>query len=234
VYLIAGTQHTSGLGPVNPRVNPRDYCALPHNMVNASPALRGLLAGLERWIEGGAPPPPSRYPRLGDGTLVPGDQAGFPRVPGVEWPREAKARRLVDYGADFDKGFLSHVMPELLAQSYPSLVPKVDADGNETTGIRLPDIAVPTATVTGWALRAKDMPAAGELCMLDGSTIPFAKTKAERESARDSRPSLEERYSTPADYANKVRQSATSLMREGYLLPEDVERYEAEAKLPAW
>ena len=29
-----------------------------------------------------------------------------------------------------------------------------DADGNDIAGVRLPDVTVPLATYTGWALRA--------------------------------------------------------------------------------
>ena len=37
---------------------------------------------------------------------------------------------------------------------YPSFVPKTDKDGNEIAGIRLPELTVPLATYTGWALRS--------------------------------------------------------------------------------
>ncbi len=35
---------------------------------------------------------------------------------------------------------------------FQPLVAKTDADGNEVAGIRLPEIAVPLATYTGWNL----------------------------------------------------------------------------------
>ena len=38
------------------------------------------------------------------------------------------------------------------ARAWRALVPQVDADGNERAGIRLPDIAVPRGTFTGWNL----------------------------------------------------------------------------------
>ena len=72
-----------------------------------------------------------------------------------------------------------------------------DGDGNETSGIRLPPIAVPLATYTGWNLYAR---VPSELCDRDGSYIPFAKTKAERDATDDPRPSIEERYGSRADY----------------------------------
>ena len=60
--------------------------------------------------------------------------------------------------------------------AYEILVPKVDADGNDIAGIRLPAIEVPVGTYTGWNLRPRGL-AEGELSGLLGSFIPFAKTK---------------------------------------------------------
>jgi len=85
--------------------------------------------------------------------------------------------------------------------------------------------------MTGWALRAKGLPAAGELCMLDGSTIPFAKTKAERDASGDPRPSLQERYRDQADYIEQVRKASQTLEQQGYLLQEDVTRIVAQAAM---
>ncbi len=49
---------------------------------------------------------------------------------------------------------------------YETRVPAVDADGNETAGIRLPPIAVPLATYTGWNVyRAQPT----ELCDRNGT-----------------------------------------------------------------
>jgi Alpha/beta hydrolase domain len=55
-----------------------------------------------------------------------------------------------------------------------------------------------------------------------GSFIPFAKTKAEREKARDPRLSIEERYSNQADYLRRVDRAANQLVKDRYLLPEHV------------
>src|SRR5262249_29206114 len=118
------------------------------------------------------------------------------------------------YGPDFAKGIVGKVLPVALADRYRVLVPKVDRDGNETSGILLPEIAVPTATAMGWSVRSAAAGAAGELCYLDGSYLPFAKTKTEREATGDGRLSLEERYKGPAEYAAKVRAAAEALARD--------------------
>jgi hypothetical protein len=44
--------------------------------------------------------------------------------------------------------------PVILETPYRVFVPKIDADGNDIAGIRLPDISVPLATYTGYAYRA--------------------------------------------------------------------------------
>ena len=59
-------------------------------------------------------------------------------------------------------------------------------------------------------------------CTLVGSFSSFAATKAERERAGDTRPSIEERYRGRDDYVNRVRVAARDLSARGLLLSEDV------------
>ena len=109
------------------------------------------------------------------------------------------------------------------------MVPKTDSDGLDLGGIRAVEVAAPVATLTGWNMRA-----AGhrrpELCELNGSYIPFAKTKAEREQRGDPRPSLEERYRDHAGYVKAVAAAARQLVKERFLLQEDADRYIEAAK----
>ncbi len=112
---------------------------------------------------------------------------------------------------------------------YGARVPQTDGDGNETSGIRLPDIAVPLATHTGWNLYKSPFPD-GELCDRDGSYAPFAATRAEREAKNDPRPSLEERYGSHAGYVRRVEEAARALVAERLLLQEDAERLVERAK----
>ena len=129
---------------------------------------------------------------------------------------------------------LANALPITLKDSYRVLVPKVDADGNEVAGLRMPEVTVPMGTGAGWNVRAAEAGAAGELCYLEGSFVPFAKTKAEREAKKDPRASLEERYQDRAGYAAKVREAATALQRDGYLLEEDVTRIVGRAASVNW
>jgi Alpha/beta hydrolase domain len=230
IYLIAGTHHVSGRGAAMPK----GVCATPPNPVDLRPVLRALAVGLDQWVKEGTPPPPSLHPRLVDRSLVDASELGFPAVPGMALPAGPNPKPRFDYGPDFEKGIVSRVLPEVLPDGYRVLVPKVDADGNEVGGIRLPDIVVPTGTATGWAVRSADAGSAGELCSLDGSFVPFARTKAERQAKADPRPSLDERYRDKADYVAKVRAAAAALERARYLLAEDVERIVQRANDMPW
>ena len=106
----------------------------------------------------------------------------------------------------------------------PLLVPQVDEDGNERSGIRLPDVAVPLATYTGWNFRNPAIGAPGELVSLLGSSIPFPATRAAREAAHDPRRSIEERYRAREEYLARVEQAADALVKSGYLLVDDEPR----------
>jgi hypothetical protein len=108
------------------------------------------------------------------------------------------------------------------------LQPLISCAGHEIAGVRLPDIAVPRATYTGWNAYKAPFPE-GEICDRDGSYAPLPKTKAERLAGADPRPSLEDLYGTPARYVEAVSAAAQALVKDRLLLPEDAERYIAAA-----
>ncbi|HET8996208.1 MAG TPA: alpha/beta hydrolase domain-containing protein, partial [Acetobacteraceae bacterium] len=211
-YLLAGTQHGGKAGM------PRDNgpCSNPRNWHDPMPAVRALLVALDAWVAEDKPPPDSILPRIADGTLVPAEQVAFPRIPGLVPPTAANdAAPLGDW-----------IDPQPPARAWRTLVPQMDADGNERAGIRLPDIAVPHGTFTGWNLYREPYPA-GELADRDGTFLAFAETRAQREQSGDPRASLEERYPTPAEHARRVRDCVDALCRERLLLAEDAEVYRA-------
>ncbi len=210
VYMIAGTQHGGRAGATTdpgPNINPRN----PHNPM---PAVRALLVALDEWVVSGKEPPASRVPTLAAGTLVEPDKTGFPVVPGAV---VVKVTNRVTPPGDW-------VHPKPADKAYRTLVCKVDADGNEAAGVRLPDIAVPLATYSGWNEYKPPYPK-GELADRDGSCLPFALDKAARQAAGDPRPSVAERYASGADYLAKVQAAVTALMNDRLLLAEDAERY---------
>jgi hypothetical protein len=208
-FLLAGTQHGGKAGM------PRDNgpCRYPRNWHDPMPAIRALLVALDAWVTMGREPPDSRVPRIGDGTLVPAEQVAFPPISGLERPRAANdAAPLADW-----------VNPGSDGRRYVALVPQVDADGNERAGIRLPDIAVPRGTFTGWNLYTTPYPA-GELADRDGAFLALAATEAER--GDDPRPSLAARYPGTA-YEDAVRLAVVRLQEDRLLLPEDARRFMA-------
>jgi hypothetical protein len=215
VYLIAGTQHAGRPG-ADPRPGP---CVNPRNPHSATPALRALFDALEAWVTKGIAPPPSRVPSLAGGTAVKADTVPMPRVKGfAPAPGANRITPPVDWVEPPEDG---------PSQVYETFVAAVDADGNEIAGIRLPPIAVPLATHTGWNIyRAQP----GELCDRDGSRIPFARSRAERDAADDPRPSLEERYGSRAVYVARVGEAAAVLVAERLLLPADAEAFVAAAR----
>ena len=210
VYMIAGTQHGGRAGATTdagPNINPRN----PHNPM---PAVRALLVALDEWVVSGKEPPPSRIPTLAAGTLVEPDKTGFPAVPGAA---VVKVTNQVAPPGDW-------VHPKPADKAYRTLVCKVDADGNEAAGVRLPDIAVPLATYSGWNEYKPPYPA-GELADRDGSCLPFAVDKAARRAAGDPRPSIAERYKSGADYVAKVQAVVSALQKDRLLLAEDAKSY---------
>jgi len=216
VFLVAGTQHGGRAG----MKTDRGPCANPRNPHSAGPALRALLIALDEWVTSGREPPPSRVPTLATRTLVGWEGVRFPGLPGFEIAH--RGNRLDLFGDWVEP------RPDR-SRSYRSLVPAIDLDGNETSGIRLPDIAVPLATYTGWNLYAPPYPE-GELCDRDGSYLPFAKTAAERQNIGDARRSIEERYPSKSDYIAQVKAAAKELVSARLLLPEDAQRYEQAAQ----
>jgi hypothetical protein len=133
---------------------------------------------------------------------------------------------LWDFGPGFDKGFISVLPPKLVGTPYPVFVPRADADGNDIAGIRMPEVQVPVASYTGWALRADGL----DGCDASGQKLDFAKTKAARLASGDPRPSLEERYADHATYVERVARSAQALKAERFLLEEDAQAYAAAAQ----
>jgi hypothetical protein len=209
VYMIAGTQH-GGRPGVDPSPGP---CVNPRNPHSATPALRALFVALEEWVTKGTAPPPSRVPRIADGTAVAAESIEMPAVPDFAIaPGANQIVSPVDWAGP----------PARIDNVYGTLVCAVDADGNEIAGIKLPPIAVPLGTHTGWNVyRAQP----GELADRDGSFISFAQTRAESEAADDPRPSLAERYGSREAYVTKVRAAAEALVVERLLLPADAAAY---------
>ncbi|MCX7428058.1 MAG: alpha/beta hydrolase domain-containing protein [Planctomycetia bacterium] len=230
IYFIAGAQHVVSSSD-------RGIHKYPHNTLDHTPALRALLVALDRWASAGEAPPESRYPRIADGTLV--DLATyrrtFPPMAGVQLPEGYRVPARLDFGPRWaSEGIADHAPPRF-GEPYRPLLPAVDADGNAVAGIRLPEVAVPLATYTGWNLRDAACGAEGMLARFHGSLFPLSRTPDERRQTADRRPSILERYPRREDYVAKVAAAAVELKRERFLLDEDVVRIvEAALRRAEW
>jgi len=217
IYFFAGGQH----GPATfPPVR-----TVTKNLPNPNPytwSMRALLVAMDNWVAKDVEPPPSQYPKIADNKLVPLTDLQFPKIAGVSVPTRPQRAYHVDYGPDFRTLGIISIEPPKVGNPFPVLVAQVDADGNETSGVRMPDIQAPLGTYAGWNLRAPDLGAPDEMFSMVGSYIPFARTKTEREKTKDPRPSVEERYKGREEYLKRVESAAKNLVAGGYLLDQDV------------
>jgi alpha/beta hydrolase family protein len=179
-----------------------------------------------QWVVSNTPPPPSKYPRVSDGTLVAATSAamGWPNIPNTPKPDGVMNSVLdYDYGPQFryndGSGVYTNVPPPI-KQVIPTLAPKVDSDGNEIAGVRSLLIQLPLGTYPGWNPIASG-PLKGREASLSAGYIPFAKTKADRIANNDPRPSIEERYSDLWEYYFRANAIVSTLVAQRYLLPDD-------------
>jgi hypothetical protein len=224
LYAFMGAQHYVG----------RSHERAPYvNCVSTTDhylPMRGLILALDRWSAGGAAPPPSAYPHVGDGTLetVAAYRADFPKGLAITPPAQNLAEPRLDFGPRFAGAGVADQVPPIHGPPYGSRVPAPDADGNDRGGVRLVELQAPLGTHTGWNPRAPETGFGWATARFDGSFLPFARTEAERKSAGDPRPSLEARYPTRGAYVAAVHAAAQRQIAAGFLLPEDQARAEAE------
>ncbi len=238
-YYAPGVTHGGGKGgfptePGQPARSITGTCTLQDNPNPSSDTVRALTVALVDWVTKGTEPPHSRYPLLGSGDLVTPTVAamGFPAIPGAPKP-DGALNPFVDY--DFGPGFIAKdiggvfgKLPPVARGTLPSLVPKVDTDGNETAGAPSVQSLVPLGSYLGWNVTADGF-YKGQGCGFSGGYIPFAKTRAERVASGDPRPSLEERYRTHGAFVAKVRVAADRLVGERLLLKADADRIVGQA-----
>jgi hypothetical protein len=234
-YYMPSTRHGGGQGGFAHEITLDPCCMLANNPNPSSDANRALMKALVDWVVSDVEPPPSRYPTIARGDLVPPGAAstGFPAIPGQPLPDGVFLPFYdYDFGPAFRSNDVSGVMalqPPVIRQVLPQLVPRVDADGNETAGARSVLLEVPLGTYTGWNPLARGF-FKGGIQALGGGYIPFARTKAQRLASGDPRLSLEERYGTHDAYVAKVKEAAKRQVAERFLLQEDADRLVAQAE----
>ncbi len=228
IYSWASTQH--GVDPRQER--PRKAVTENYlNIAQTSMLFRAHLDALDKWTTEGVEPPPSRIPRVADGTLVPYEvwRTQHPAIPGSRVPQEPNQLPYMDFGPEEEQGILAGEPPRVIAEhGYTVLVPAVDADGNEVAGIRCPMVQAPLGTYLGWNIRARGF-GEGAMHEFSGSYIPFAEDDAVKAAVGDPRPSILARYGSAEGYAAAVGRAARELVAERLMLEEDVERAVARA-----
>jgi len=192
LYLLSGGQHGPAAFPPQ-RGNGKN---LP-NWNDYKWSLRAILRDLRQWVTDDTAPPPSRYPKLADRTLGPGDPP-------------AHRTRYLNFGPEYiAKGIVAHQPPKA-GVDYAVLVPLPDADGNDRVGVKMPWLSVPLGALTGWNLRTNAIGAPGELLANTGSYLPFPPARIRKE------------FPTRADYLRRLEGAAQQMVGDRVLLAEDV------------
>jgi hypothetical protein len=251
-FYIPGTPHGGGSGGFS--VTPLDIpngpgngidwgrCTFQGNPMPYTEAENALITQFREWIMHDTPMVPSQYPTLRDRTLVPPTAAdmGFPMIPAIVSSRAPDAPDgIINPVKDYDWGErlnyvdqsgIVDVQPPLIKGVLPTLVPRVDDDGNELGGVPVVLHGAPLGTYLGWNITSEGF-FAGRTCSFAGGMIPFAKTKAERLAAGDPRLSLEERYGDHDGYVTAVKAAAANAADKGFLLPADADSLIEEAAM---
>jgi len=162
----------------------------PVNDVDAGLLLRAAYWTLRRWAGEGTEPPPSAVPRFSDKT--------------------AERRSAV----------LAQLRPATGGEAIaledgrpPAMVAAVDAHRNEIAGLRLPEVAGPLATLTGWNPRPAREQGLTTLAPLVGARFPLGA--ADHDRGPDG--------AAVRMTAQRCREIAEDLAARGVLLAEDVD-----------
>jgi hypothetical protein len=235
-FIMASTQHGSAPLPL-PTAEPFGVCQQQPNPNPQVWTMRALLTALVAWVRDDKEPPSSVVASIAERTLVPPSEVRFPAIPAnaygnvrrpaVRFLRVHNPLEVLDFGPQYVAGDTSGVItiepPKRGEAQYGILVHQVDEDGNDLGGVRGVHLQAPIGTYTAWNLGRRDRFEDG-FCSLQGSFVPFARTKQERLDTGDPRLSIEERYPSKEAYVTAVRKSADRLVSARLLLPEDAKR----------
>ena len=235
-YYFPGTTHGGGSGgfTYSATTTPSGACVYPANPNPESEQNNALQDDFLALIMSGTPMPSSVYPKLSQGQLVAATQSnvGFPNIPG--YPYEGNNLWPVikyDFGPGVDYSNQSGIMtiqPPIVDAVLPTLVPRVNVDGNEIVGVPSVNLSAPLATYSGWNTYAAGS-YKGQQCALSGSSWPFALTKAIRLAMGDPRASVEERYGTHAGFVCQVTAAANKAVSQRFLRASSVATLVAQA-----
>jgi hypothetical protein len=216
--LFAGIDH---LGESPAKADLR--IANPFNPLSYTLLLRAAFSNLVDWVVNGVEPPASRVPRVADHTAAMREEvlAAFAVLPGAVLPdvELLPVTRPTDFG-DATSAGVAH-WPPIEGVPFVTFVASIDEDGNEIAGIRLPELAAPIATYTGWNPPAGTSVAAHPLKEFAGSKFVFPRNTTDREERGDPRASIEERYPIRAEYERIAGAAVEQLVTNRLLLTQD-------------
>ncbi len=152
---------------------------------------------------------------------------GWPAIPNAPRPDGVVNPVLdYDYGPAFryndSSGVITNVPPPIRGV-IPTLVPKVDADGNEIAGVRSLLMRMPLGTYTGWnpiASAALEGPPAVARRRLRAVCEDKGGAPRRRRSAAVHRGAISRLWS----YVSSAMTQADALVKQRFLLPEDAVR----------
>ena len=199
-YLVAGLGHFAGAFPPEKEDEPELLSQQPVNPNNIAFLRHGFAAALDAWTRLGIDPPPSRIPKIADGTLVRPSELAVKSMHGVAVPKFAYDVYKVDLSAE----------PPKILGNYVNLVPQVGPDGNELAGVRLPELQVAIATYTGWNLRDPKIGFPEYRASFVGSFIAWPKSE------------IAALYRSADEYLGKFTAATLTLVKERFLLADDV------------
>src|SRR5712692_6608628 len=79
LYLFSSTQHGPAATPA------KGICQNLTDPLRFEETMRSLMVSLYGWVTKETAPPPSRWPKISDGTLMPASAIGFPAVPTLKF-----------------------------------------------------------------------------------------------------------------------------------------------------
>ena len=185
-----GFSQNTGTNPANCPGNAWGPSRFRANPVPEAQLVNVLRVAMRNWVMNGTPPPPSRWPRLADRTLVdPTPEAmrfpkGIPGIPETIFDPANFVNPVLDYdwGPFFNATDATGVptdVPPRIAHVIKMKVPRVDGDGNELGGVPTVLRDAPLGTYLGWNVTVAGFHR-GQVCDYVGGMVPFATTKAQR------------------------------------------------------
>lgn len=194
IYFFTGGQHGAGSLPLK-----RNITQNVENPLDFRWGMRALLIAFHEWLKDGKEPPASAFPTLAASQLAPPGQLQYPGR--IHPPASPRVAHVLDFSTE----------PPKSGAAYPLLVPKVDKDGNEVGGVRMPELDVPLGAYAGWNLRAASIGSPDQMIAFIGSFFQFDA------------PEIKKRYPSKDAYLASFRKAAEQLAEKRYALRSDVD-----------